>query len=199
MNFALFCEVAEGVELCLFDDDGASETRIDLPEVDGFVWHGYLPGVGPGSATATACTVPTTRRRGTGCNPSQAAARPLRQGDRGPGRLGTSRSSPTASTTPTKRNTRRQPGRHTMHSVVINPFFDWGNDRPATPYHETVIYEAHVKGLTMTHPDVPEEIRGTYAGSRTRRSSTTSRLGVTAVELMPVHQFVQDHHLRTRA
>ena len=87
-----------------------------------------------------------------------------------------------------------------MKSVVISPFFDWQNDRlPRIPYHETVIYEAHVKGLTMTHPDIPEGIRGTYAAlSHPVMIEHLQKLGVTAVELMPVHQFVQDHHLVER-
>src|SRR5699024_8281688 len=87
---------------------------------------------------------------------------------------------------------------HTMKSVVVNPFFDWGNDRaPRIPYNETVIYEAHVKGMTMTHPDVPEELRGTYAGlAHPTIIQYLSDLGVTAIELMPVHQFLQADRLR---
>ena len=91
-------------------------------------------------------------------------------------------------------------GRHAPKSVVINPFFDWQNDRhPGTPYHETVIYEAHVRGLTMTHPALPDNIRGTYAGiGHPAIIEHLHRIGVTAIELMPVHQFVQDHHLVER-
>ena len=83
---------------------------------------------------------------------------------------------------------------------MINPFFDWQNDRnPNTPYHETVIYEAHVRGLTMTHPDLPPEIRGTYAGiAHPSIIAHLHKLGITAIELMPVHEFVQDHHLVQR-
>ena len=86
-------------------------------------------------------------------------------------------------------------------SVVVNPFFDWTNDRPLRiPYHETVIYEAHVKGMTMTHPDVPAEIRGTYSGLvHPVMIKHLKELGVTAVELMPVHQFVHDHALPSSA
>jgi glycogen operon protein len=82
-------------------------------------------------------------------------------------------------------------------SVVVNPYFDWGNDRPPrTPYHHSVIYEAHVRGLTMRHPDIPEELRGTYAAIASPvMIDYFKRLGVTAVELMPVHQFVHDHRL----
>ncbi len=87
---------------------------------------------------------------------------------------------------------------HTMHSVVINPYFDWGTDRPPrTDYHRTVVYEAHVKGLTRLHPGIPEEIRGTYAGlAHPAVIEHLAKLGVTAIELMPVHQFVRDHRLR---
>ena len=86
---------------------------------------------------------------------------------------------------------------HMTHGVVINPFFDWEGDRPLEiPYNETVIYEAHVKGLTQLHPDVPEELRGTYAGlAHPAITEHLTRLGVTAIELMPVHQFVQDSTL----
>jgi glycogen operon protein len=89
---------------------------------------------------------------------------------------------------------------HVPKSVVVNPFFDWADDRPPrTPYNETVIYEAHVKGLTMTHPDIPEEERGTYSAvAHPAMLDHYKRLGVTAIELMPVHQFVQDHHLEER-
>ena len=147
VNFAVFSEVAERVELCLIDDDGdVTETRVDLPEVDGFVWHGYVPV----RAARAALRLPGPRPLRPGARPpvqpDQAAARPLRQGDRGAGRRTTSRSTPTPSATPTPRprsvNT-DDSLRHTMLSVVINPFFDWGNDRPPRhEYHET----RHLRG-----------------------------------------------------
>ncbi len=86
---------------------------------------------------------------------------------------------------------------HTMTSVVINPFFHWGSDHPPrTPYHETIIYEAHVKGMTRTHPGIPEEQRGTYAGlGHPAVIDHLKSLNVTAIELMPVHQFLHDHRL----
>ncbi|MCW1065389.1 hypothetical protein OJ615_10550, partial [Streptococcus anginosus] len=88
----------------------------------------------------------------------------------------------------------------TMRSVVTSPFFDWGHDRPpARAYHDTVIYEAHVKGMTRLHPLVPEELRGTYAGlAHPAVISYLTDLGVTAIELMPVHQFVNDTHLQEK-
>ena len=95
------------------------------------------------------------------------------------------------------RNTEDSLG-HTMLSVVVNPFFDWGGEKPPNvPYHETIIYEAHVKGMTMTHPEVPEDLRGTYAGmAHPEVIKYFKELGVTTIELMPVHQFLQDDRLR---
>ena len=161
VNFAVFSEVAERVDLCLLDDD-LNETRLELIEVDGSVWHGYVPGVQPGQRYGFRVHGPYDPATGS-AQPGQAAARPVRQGDRGHDRrrrvavLATLRR-PDAPSTPTTRCG------HTMLSVVTNPFFDWGHDRPpGHQYHESVIYEMHVKGLTMTHPGVPEEIRGTYA------------------------------------
>ena len=131
--------------------------------------------------------------------PRQAAARPLCQGRERADRLVRGAVSATASTTRTKQN-QSDSAPHVMKSVVINPFFDWGDDRhPRTAYHESVIYEAHVKGLTMRHPEIPESLRGTYSGiAHPATIDHLKRLGVTAIELMPVHQFVQDHHLQER-
>ncbi|RZS89475.1 glycogen operon protein [Motilibacter rhizosphaerae] len=196
-NFALFTEVAERVELCLFDEDG-TETRIDLQEVDAFVWHGYLPRVVPGQRYGYRIHGPHDPSRGLRCNPSKLLLDPYAKaidGDidwdealfdypfKDPDAVNELDSAP-----------------HAMKSVVINPYFDWQDDRhPRTGYHETVIYEAHVKGLTELHPDIPEEIRGTYAAlGHPVMIDHLQKLGVTAVELMPVHQFVQDHHLQER-
>jgi isoamylase len=190
-NFALFSEVAERVELCLIDDDG-SETRVDLTEIDGFVWHGYLPSVQAGQRYGFRVHGPYNPDEGHRCNPAKLLLDPYARAIEGRAdgdealfsyRFGA----------PDELNTDDSLG-HTMFSVVVNPYFDWGNDRPPQrPYHETVIYEAHVKGLTMTHPGLPEEIRGTYAGiGHPVMIEHLTRLGVTAIELMPVHQFVHD-------
>jgi len=193
-NFALFSEVAERVELCLFDVGGA-ETRLDLPEVDGYVWHGYMPGVGPGQRYGYRVHGPYAPERGRRCNPYKLLIDPYAKAIDGelewndslfgyqpdaPERLNDLDSAP-----------------HTMKSVVVNPFFDWDNDRhPRTPYNESLIYEAHVRGLTIKHPDIPEDMRGSYAGlSHPVMIEHLRRLGVTAVELMPVHQFIKDHRL----
>jgi isoamylase len=196
-NFALFSEVAERVELCLFDPDG-TETRLDLPEVDARVWHGYLPRTGPGQLYGYRVHGRYDPKQGLRCNPAKLLLDPYAKAvdgeiDWDESLFGYQFKSPT------KPND-LDSASHMMKSVVISPFFDWQNDRlPRIPYHRSVIYEAHVKGLTMTHPDIPEEIRGTYAAlAHPVMIEHLHKLGVTAVELMPVHQFVQDHHLVQR-
>ncbi|WP_424530586.1 glycogen debranching protein GlgX [Sphaerisporangium viridialbum] len=196
-SFALFSEVAERVELCLFDDAGA-ETRIDLPEVDGFVWHGYLPGVMPGQRYGYRVHGPYDPGRGHHCDPGKLLLDPYAKAIEGDVHWDRSLFS-YQFTDPGQRNT-DDSAPHMPKNVVVNPFFDWGNDRsPRTPYHETVIYEAHVRGLTMRHPDVPEEQRGTYAGlAHPSVIEHLLSMGVTAVELMPVHQFVPEHAMVAR-
>ncbi|MGO4603608.1 glycogen debranching protein GlgX [Terrabacter sp. 2YAF2] len=202
VNFAVFSEAAERVELCLLDDDLA-ETRLDLPETDGFVWHGYVPYVQPGQRYGFRVHGPYDPEHGHRCNPSKFLLDPYAKAIEGQAENDQSLYSYTfgdedAATT-TEINT-DDSVRHTMHSVVINPFFDWGDDRPPRhEYHESIIYEAHVKGLTMLHPEIPEEIRGTYAGiGHPAMIKHLSELGITAIELMPVHQFVQDAPLVDR-
>jgi isoamylase len=196
-NFALFSEVAERVELCLFDNDG-NETRLDMPEMDALVWHAYLPRVGVGQRYGFRVHGPYDPAKGQRCNPAKLLLDPYAKAIEGSTDWHESLFG-YHFTDPSKRN-ELDSAAHTMKSVVISPFFDWANDRhPRTPYHETVIYEAHVKGLTMTHPDIPEEIRGTYAAlAHPVMIAHLQKLGITAVELMPVHQFVQDHHLVQR-
>jgi glycogen operon protein len=196
-SFSLFSEVAERVDLCLFAADGTEE-RIQLPETDGFVWHGYLPGVMPGQRYGFRVHGPYNPARGHRCNPAKLLLDPYAKAIEGdlrwnealfsyhftdPARLNTADSAP-----------------YMPKNVVINPFFDWGADRaPRTPYHKTVIYEAHVRGLTMRHPAVPAEQRGTYAGlAHPAVIEHLLGLGVTAVELMPVHQFVPEHAMVAR-
>ncbi len=278
-NFSLFSEVADTVELCLIAKDG-SETRVRLDEVDGYVWHCYLPSVAPGQRYGYRIHGPYDPAKGLRCDPSKLLVDPYGKsfhgefdGDRSlysyeielPG--DESEAHPTSDTTdsptadgdvtsdlpsgPVELPEQQQkqaatdadppvaspppataalsepvgdevhtvhdgspidadiddpdvpglPGLdslgHTMTSVVINPFFDWQHDRaPNRPYHETVIYEAHVKGMTATHPEVPEQLRGTYAGlAHPAIIDHLTDLGVTAIELMPVHQFLQDQTL----
>ncbi|MFW3172011.1 glycogen debranching protein GlgX [Geodermatophilus sp. CPCC 206100] len=195
-NFAIFSEVAEKVELCLFDDDG-TETRIRLPEMDGYVWHAFLPGIQPGQRYGYRVHGPYDPAQGLRCNPNKLLLDPYAKAidgpvDWDPSVFGYDFDSG-------ERND-DDSAEHMPKSVVVNPYFDWGVDRPPkTPYHKTVIYEAHVKGLTMTHPDVPEELRGTYAGiAHPAVVAHLQSLGVTAIELMPVHQFVQDDTLQQK-
>jgi isoamylase len=196
-NFALFSEAAERVELCLFDDTGR-ETRYPLTEVDGFVWHGYQPGIHPGQRYGYRVHGPYEPAGGYRCNPNKLLLDPYSFAidgalDWDPSLFGYPFGSPGA-----RNDDDSAP--HMMKSVVVSPYFDWENDRsPRIPYHESVIYEAHVKGLTWRNPAVPENQRGTYAGlGHPATIEHLVSLGVTAVELMPVHQFIQDHHLTER-
>jgi glycogen operon protein len=196
-NFAIFSEVARAVELCLFDggDAGEETERIELEERDGVVWHCYLPSVGPGQRYGYRVHGPYDPARGLRCNPHKLLLDPYAKAIDGeidwdqacfgytfgdPDSMNTTDSAP-----------------HMMKSVVISPFFDWNGDRPLRrPYNETIIYEAHVRGLTLRHPGLPPEYRGTYAGvAHPVMIEHYHRLGVTAIELMPVHEFVHDEHL----
>ncbi len=200
VNFALFSEAAERVELCLIDDAG-EETRVDLPEVDGFVWHAFVPGMQPGQRYGFRVHGEYDPAAGVRCNPAKLLLDPYAKAI--DGQIDGDQSlfsyrfdEKLAKGATPALNTDDSLG-HTMLSVVINPFFDWGQDRaPQHEYHETVIYEAHVRGMTELHPGIPDEIRGTYAGlAHPAMIEHLTSLGVTAIELMPVHQFVQDPHL----
>lgn len=196
-NFALYSGVAERVELCLIDDDG-TETRVDLPEVDAFVWHGYLPSIAPGQRYGYRVHGPYDPGAGHRCDPSKLLLDPYAKAI--DGQIDNDPSLYSYRFDDHEARNEDDSAAHTMTSVVVNPFFDWGHDRPPEhEYHESVIYEAHVKGLTRLHPAVPEELRGTYAGlAHPAVVEHLSSLGVTAVELMPVHQFVQDPSLQDR-
>ncbi|WP_414167683.1 glycogen debranching protein GlgX [Streptoverticillium reticulum] len=193
-NFAVFSEAAERVELCLLHEDG-SETAVELRESDAFVWHAYLPGVMPGQRYGFRVHGPYEPGRGQRCNSAKLLLDPYAKAISGAVDWGEAVYGYPFGR-PDKRND-LDSAPHMMTSVVVNPYFDWGNDRPPrTDYHRTVIYEAHVKGLTMLHPALPEEIRGTYAGlAHPALIGHLTELGVTAIELMPVHQFVNDHRL----
>ncbi len=202
-NFSLFSEVADKVELCLITENG-SESRIPLDEVDGYVWHAYLPNITPGQRYGFRVHGPFDPAAGHRCDPSKLLLDPYGKAFDGDFSFGQALFSydlnvvdPNGDSGETGTPPMVDSLGHTMTSVVINPFFDWAFDRaPLTPYHETVIYEAHVKGMTRTHPGVPEELRGTYAGlAHPVIVEHLKSLNVTALELMPVHQFLHDQRL----
>jgi len=193
-NFALFSEVAEKVELCLFDEQGA-EHRLALEEVDAFSWHAYMPHIGAGQRYGYRVHGPNAPEHGVRCNPSKLLLDPYARAIEGQVRWDPACYGYNLGDESSVNETDSAP--FVFRSVVQHPHFDWGGDRrPDTPLHETVIYEAHVKGMTKCHPDVPDNQRGTYAGlAHPAIIQHLVSLGVTAVELMPVHQFVQDHRL----
>ena len=200
-NFAVFSEVAEAVELCLLEEgDGGTraETRIELSEVDGFVWHGYLPDVGPGQRYGFRVHGPYAPAAGHRCNPAKLLLDPYGKAVDGEVQWNEAVFGYRFDDPASPNTTDSAP--YMPVNVVINPFFDWGDDRPPRiPYHETVIYEAHARGLTKRHPELLPEERGTYAGlAHPAVIGHLTGLGVTAVELMPVHQFVSEHALQRR-
>lgn len=196
-NFSLFSEVAERVELCLFNN--GEETRVNLPEVTGHCWHGYIPGLEPGQFYGFRVHGPWNPAEGHRCNPNKLLLDPYAKAidgqiewneavfpyelKKGPDVMSKLDSAP-----------------FMPKCVVHDPTFDWNGDcKVSVPWHETIIYELHVKGFTARCPDVPEHLRGTYAGvANAAAIDYLKALGVTAVELMPVHQFVQDQHLVER-
>ncbi|MEO8262801.1 MAG: glycogen debranching protein GlgX [Pseudolysinimonas sp.] len=196
-NFALFSEAAESVELCLFDEQGV-ETRVDLTEIDGYVWHGFLPDVGPGQRYGYRVRGTWDPATGQRFNDNKLLLDPYAKATCGEIRWGQALFSYDFDD-PDQRNDDDSAG-SMIHGVVIDPAFDWEDDRlPRIPYAQSVIYEAHVKGLTELHPDVPEAQRGTYAGvAHPAVIAHLQRIGVTAIELMPVHQFLDDSVLQEK-
>ena len=191
-NFALYSENATGVELCLFDRDD-QETRLELTEVSNFVWHGYIPGVGPGQRYGYRVHGPWAPEQGHRFNPNKLLIDPYAKAldsevGNGPELFSYSWEAPEEDLSFSELD-----DAHLVpKSVVIDQSFDWGDDKLLhTPWHETVIYEVHVKGFTKQHPDIPEQLRGTYAGlAHPAAIEHLQRLGITAVELMPVHHYL---------
>ena len=192
-NFALFSEAAAAVDLCLFDgggrelDEGGRETRLPLTEVTAHVWHGYVPGVAPGQHYGYRVHGPYDPGRGMRFNPAKLLVDPYARAiDRVPDWDDVADP--------------RDSAAHVPWSVVVDTSFPWGDDRhPGTPWHETVIYETHVRGFTARHPDVPDALRGTYAGlAHPAAVGHLNALGVTAVELLPVHHFFSEPFLVER-
>ena len=196
-NFALFSEGAERVQLCLFGDRG-KETRVDMIDVDAYVWHAYLPQVRPGQRYGYRVHGPNDPATGARFNPSKLLLDPYAKAVDGQIAWG----QPVFGYDfgdPDSVN-EDDSAASMMKAVVVNPYFDWAGDRlPKTPYSESFIYEAHVKGLTERHPGIPEEIRGTYSAvAHPVIIEHLKKLGVTAIELMPVHQFVDDSTLQEK-
>jgi glycogen operon protein len=201
-NFALYSAHAEGVELCLFNPDGMRELqRIRLVERTDFVWHCYLPGVRPGQLYGWRVHGPYRPDQGLRFNANKLLLDPYARSIKGPlrwsdahfgYRLGGRREDQAADP---RDNARSMP-----KSCVVDNAFTWGDDRPPrTPWSDTIVYELHVKGFTQRHPGVPDAVRGTYAGLASPAAiEHFKRLGVTAIELLPVHAFVDDRHLVER-
>jgi len=197
-NFSIFSGIAEKVELCLFDDKGG-ETRVVLPEVSAFQWHGYLPEVEPGRRYGFRVHGPWAPDEGHRCNPSKLLLDPYSKAIDGNIQWNEAVFSYRFKEPEGSKND-DDSGPYMPKSVVINPFFDWSTDRsPQVPLNETVIYEVHVKGFTKQHPDIPPEMRGTYAGiAHPAAIKYLKDLGITTVELLPVHQFIHDSYLDER-
>ncbi|OGA49305.1 MAG: glycogen debranching enzyme GlgX [Betaproteobacteria bacterium RIFCSPLOWO2_12_FULL_63_13] len=199
VNFALFSEHAEKVELCIFDEKGRREIqRVTFPEHTDHVWHCYLPEARPGLLYGYRVHGPYRPEQGHRFNPSKLVLDPYAKSLTGTinwsdANFGYRVGHPRADLS----LDRRDSAAGMPKCRVIDPAFTWGDDRrPNVPWHDTVIYELHVKGFTMQHPDVPPQLRGTYAGLASGCTvEHLKRLGVTTVELMPVHAFIDDRRL----
>ena len=202
VNFSLFSQHAEKVELCVFDSAGRRELqRIELKERTDDSWHGYLPEARPGLLYGYRVHGPYAPERGHRFNPHKLLIEPYAKHIQGQIRWSDAHFGYRVGNPKEDLSFDKHDSAAGMPKCrVIDPAFTWGDDRPPrTPFHDTVIYELHVRGFTMRHPDVPPELRGTYAGLATAPViDHLLRLGVTAVELMPVHTFVDDRHLLER-
>jgi isoamylase len=196
-NFSLFSETATRVELCFFDD-GDNQTCVDLPEMTGFIWHGYVPDVAPGTRYGYRVHGPWEPSAGHRCNPAKLLIDPYGKAVDGPVQWNEAVFGHFFDNPDAKNDADSAP--FVPKSVVASPYFDWARDRyPRTPWHETIIYEVHVKGFTQGLHQVPEPLRGTYAGlAHPSAVRYLKNLGITAVELLPVHQFVHDSLLLQR-
>ena len=197
-NYAVFSEGAEAVELCLFDEEGG-ERRISLPEVTAHVWHGYVPEVGPGQRYGFRVHGPYDPDHGHRFNPAKLLIDPYARAVEGRVDWDDSVFGYRVGADDLVRDD-RDSAPHVPRSVVVHDAFPWGEDRrPNVPWADTIIYEAHVRGFTVRHPDVPEHQRGTYAAMGSPPVVEHLRgLGVTTLELLPVHHYVSEHALVRR-
>ena len=196
-NFAVASGVADGMVLCLFDDAG-HETRVELRDYDAGVWYGFVPGVGPGQAYGYRAMGPYDPWTGTRCNPAKLLLDPYARATMGSVRFGREVLGYEPGD-PESQSSLDSAG-HVPLGLVVDPAFGWTT--PPLPwrwYADTVIYELHVKGFTMTHPDIPPALRGTYAGlGHEAAVSHLVDLGINTVELLPVHQSVPESFLLER-
>jgi len=203
VNFAVFSQVATRIEVCLFDPANPTKEieRFPLPEATDFVHHGYVPGLEPGTLYGLRVHGPYEPAKGHRCNPHKLLVDPYAKALHGDVDwkqpvFGYPLGNPQQDLARDERDS----AAGVPKSVVVSDYFDWGNDRrPEIPWRKTVIYEAHVRGLTMKHPDVPEHLRGTYAGLASPPIiEHLQKLGVTSVELLPVHAFADDSFLNDK-
>jgi isoamylase len=201
-NFSLFSENAERVELCLFDADG-NETRVELTEREAFNWHGYLPGIGPGQRYGYRVHGAYDPASGRRFNPSKLLIDPYAKAIEGPVDWAAANTLPYVPSLDDDADMHlddEDSADAIPKCVVVDPHFNWEDDRlPNHPWNEMVIYEVHVKGFTKLSNDVREDLRGTYAGLASDPALEYLRsLGVTAVELLPVHHIIDESFLAER-
>ena len=197
-NFAVYAENADRVELCLFDDNN-NETRWRLQEITAFTHHGYIPGIGPGHRYGFRVHGPWAPDNGQVFNPAKLLLDPYSKAIEGEVQWGEAVFA--HQLLHPERPSELDSAPHMPRSIIVDTTFDWGDDSPpGTPLYRSVIYETHVKGISMLHPEVPPELRGTYAGMASEPVIRhLSKLGVSAVELLPVHHFVSEHSLIERS
>ncbi|MFW6139193.1 MAG: glycogen debranching protein GlgX [Spirochaetota bacterium] len=198
VNFSVFSEAAEKVELRLIDENG-NEEKLPLPEMTGFCWHGYVPNLSPGQRYGFRVYGPWDPGRGHRCNPSKLLLDPYAKAIEG--RVAWDQAVfPYRFDDPEGEPDTRDSAPFVPKSIVSNPFFDWGDDHLLRiPWNETIIYEVHVKGFSIKNPDIPEELRSTFAGlAHPSAIEYFTGLGITTLEIMPIHQFIHDKHLIDR-
>jgi isoamylase len=200
VNFAIFSEHATNVQLCLFEDEASAEPLavINMPEQTDHIWHAYLPDVRPGALYAYRVDGPYAPEEGHRFNVNKLLIDPYAKAVSGPIRWSDDLFGYTVGDTEADLSFDTRDSAGAMpKGLVVDPAFTWGDDRaPNTPWNQTVIYEAHVRGMTARHPGVPEHLRGSYLGFASDPIiDHLLSLGVTAVELMPVHHFIADRRL----